>query len=94
MIWIKQWLLEAVAAPADISEKGAIERHQAQQMLQDRGLKRMRRDVLAVPGKVRFQGKQVIGIRLNPLYPLIQHVSTACNALFEHYDMQVLLDKT
>ena len=94
MIWMKAWLREAVATGVEISEKTESAVSRTQQMLQERGLKRLRRDVLAVPGKVCFEGKQVVGIRLNPLYPMITHVSTACKALFQQYEMVVLLDKT
>lgn len=94
MIWMKAWLREAITTGVSVSEKATTGVSRTRQMLQERGLKRLRRDVLAVPGRVCFEGKQVVGIRLNPLYPLIKHVSTACKALFEQYDMVVLLDKT
>ena len=94
MIWMKRWFTEAVAASGETSEKRASQGQTVRQMLQARGLKRLRRDVFAIPGKVCFEGKQVVGIRLNPLYPMITHVSTACKALFQQYEMLVLLDKT
>ena len=94
MIWMKTWLREAVATGVAVSEKTEIAVSRTRQMLQERGLKRLRRDVFAVPGKVCFEGKQVVGIRLNPLYPMITHVFTACKALFQQYEMVVLLDKT
>ena len=94
MIWMKTWFTEAVASSGETSEKRASQGHTVRQMLQARGLKRLRRDVFAIPGKVCFEGKQVVGIRLNPLYPMITHVSTACKALFQQYEIWVLLDKT
>lgn len=90
MIWMKTWFIEAVAA-ADGPENS---HPKTTEMLQNRGLKRLRRDILAIPGKVCFEGKKVVGIRINPLYPFIQHVSTATKALFQQYEMLVLLDKT
>ena len=94
MIWMKTWFIEAVETPEAASEKTKNAHRKAREMLQSRGLKRLRRDILAIPGKVCFQGKKVVGIRINPLYPMITHVSTACKALFQQYEMLVLLDKT
>ena len=94
MIWMKKWFIEAVETPEDASEKTENAHRKATELLQNRGLKRLRRDILAIPGKVCFQGKKVVGIRINPLYPMITHVSTVCKALFKQYEMVVLLDKT
>ena len=94
MIWMKTWFIEAVETPQDASEKTENSHRKARDMLQSRGLKRFRRDILALRGKVCFEGKKVVGIRINPLYPMITHVSTACKALFKQYEMLVLLDKT
>lgn len=94
MIWMKTWFMAAVETPQDASEQTQNSHLKATKMLQSRGLKRIRRDILALPGKVCFEGKQVVGIRINPLYPMITHVSTACKAFFQQYDMLVLLDKT
>lgn len=94
MIWMKTWFIEAVEMPKTTSEKTENAHRKTQEVLQSRGLKRLRRDILAVPGKVCFQGKKVVGIKINPLYPIITHVSIACKALFQQYEMLVLLDKT
>ena len=95
MIWMKAWFIEAVEKSQDASERTENAHQKTTEMLQSRGLKRLRRDILAIPGKVCFEGNQkVVGIRINPLYPMITHVSTACKALFQQYEMLVLLDKT
>lgn len=94
MIWMKGWFIEAVETLEVASEKTENAHRKATEMLESRGLKRLRRDFLAIPGKVCFQAKKVVGIRINPLYPMITHVSTACKALFQQYEMLVLLDKT
>ena len=94
MIWMKKWFIDAVETSQAASEKTENAHREATQMLQNRGLKRLRRDFLAIPGKVCFEGKKVVGIRINPLYPMITRVSTACKALFQQYEMVVLLDKT
>lgn len=94
MIWMKTWFIEAVDRPQAHSQKTQNAHRKTTEMLQSRGLKRIRRDILAIPGKVCFEGKKVVGIQLNPLYPMITHVSTATKALFQQYEMVVLLDKT
>ena len=94
MIWMKKWFIEAVETLQAPSEKTENAHRKATEMLENRGLKRLRRDILAIPGKVCFQGKKVVGIRINPLYPMITHVSTVCKALFKQYEMLVLSDKT
>ena len=93
MIWMKAWFIEAVKIPEGASEPTENAHRKATEMLQSRGLKRLRRDILAIPGKICFDGKKVVGIRINPLYPFIQHVSTATKALFQQYDILVLMDK-
>ena len=94
MIWMKRWFIESLETPENASEKTQNAQQKTTQMLQSRGLKRLRRDILAIPGKVCFEGKKVVGIRINPLYPMITHVTTACKALFQQYEIVVLLDKT
>ena len=92
--WLKAWIGEAINASPTHAKKNEIHQQKTQKMLQVRGLKRMRRDILSVPGKVCFEGKRVLSIRLNPLYPLIQHVTTALQAFLKNYNIPVLLDKT
>ena len=52
MIWMKTWFIEAVETPQDPSEQTENSHRKARKMLQSRGLKRIRRDILAIPGKV------------------------------------------
>lgn len=94
MIWMKTWFIAALETPEDASEHIKNAHRKTTEMLQSRGLKRLRRDLFALTGKVCFEGEKVVGIRINPLCPMITHVSTACNALFQQYEMLVLLDKT
>ena len=94
MIWMKEWFIEAVETPKDASEKTQNAYQKAAEMVEERGLKRLRREILAIPGKVCLEkGKKVVGIRINPLYPRIQHVTTATKALFGQYEILVLMDK-
>ena len=93
LIWLKGWLTKALAPRRGCGEKVAVHRARTRQTVEVRGLKRLRRDLLSIPGQVCFEGKRVVGIRLNPLYPLIHHVTTALEALFKPYNIRVLLDK-
>ena len=94
MIWMKKWVIKAVEVPQDASEKTQNAHRKATKMLEERGLKRLRRDILAIPGKVCIeQGTKVVSIRVNPLYPLIHLVTTATKALFKQYEILVLMDK-
>ena len=94
MIWMKDWFIEAVEASQDASGQAEGAHQKTTEMLQSRGLKRLRRDILVIEGKVCVEDKKVVSIKLNPLYPMITRVSTACKALFQQYEMVVLLDKT
>ena len=94
MIWMKNWFIDAVGRPQAPSQATENAQAKTTEMLQSRGLKRIRRDLFAIPGKVCFEGKKVVGIRINPLYPMITHAAIACKALFKQYEMVVLLDKT
>ena len=94
MIWMKEWFIEAVEMPQDASEKTENAHRKATKMLEERGLKRLRRDILVIPGKVCIEkGKKVVGGRINPLYPFGQQVTTATKALFGQYEILVLMDK-
>ena len=94
MIWMKTWFIEAVEKSETPLTQPENAHRKTTEMLQSRGLKRIRRDLLAIPGKVCFGGNQrVVGIRINPFYPLIHHVSTATKALFQQYGILVLMDK-
>ena len=72
MIWMKTWFIEAVEGSEDALEQTENSHRKTAEMLQIRGLKRLRRDILAIPGKVCFDGKKVVWIRINPFYPFIQ----------------------
>ncbi len=94
MIWMKEWFIEAVETPQDASEKTENAHRKATKMLEERGLKRLRRDILVIPGKVCIErGKKVVGIRINPLYPFGQQITTATKALFGQYEILLLMDK-
>ena len=94
LIWMKAWLIEALTPAATSKKKARTHRQKTQQTLEGRGLKRLRRDILSLPGHVCFEGEKVIGIRINPLYPLIHHVTTALQAFLKTYNITVSLDKT
>ena len=58
MIWMKAWIREAIATDYAVSEKATPGLSRTRQILQERGLKRLRRDVLGVPGRVCFEPTQ------------------------------------
>ena len=84
MIWMKRWFIDHWRHPKTLQR--------IHRCCNSRGLKRLRETSWL--GKVCFEGKKVVGIRINPLYPMITHVTTACKALFQQYEIVVLLDKT
>ena len=56
LIWLKRWLAEALAPPPGCGKKASAHRAKTRQTVEARGLKRMRRDLLSVPGQVCFEG--------------------------------------
>ena len=99
LVWCKQWLLDAVASTEGNGQKQTTPPKDAatnhiMETLQARGIKRLLKEVLWVAGKVSFKRKRVVCINLNPLYPLIQRITTAWQALLKPYKIRVLLDET
>ena len=93
LIWFKEWVVSALSASSACEKRVSVDRAKSQEVVCVRGLKRLRRDVLSVSGKVYFKGRRVVGIRLTPLHPLIHRVTTALEALFQPYNIRVSLDK-
>ena len=93
LIWFKEWLTTALSSSVVSENRVADNSANPEQTIALRGLKRLRRDILSVSGQVCFKGKQVVGIRLTPLHPLIHPVITALEALFQPYNISVSLDK-
>ncbi len=56
-----------------------------------RGIKRFVRQILSLSGKVVLKDKRVVGIIINPLYPLIDRIKTAFEALLRPFDIYVSL---
>ena len=61
--------------------------------IEARGMKRFLSQILAIKGKVVFNGKKVEQIVLNPLYPLVHRIQTAFEAFLKPYHIRVLLDE-
>ena len=51
MIWMKKWFIEAVETPKDALEKIENAPGKATKMLEELGLKRLRRGILVIPGR-------------------------------------------
>lgn len=98
-VWIKGWLLDALIAfllsgEAE-PEKDTVELiTRTIKTIQSRGIKRLLRQTLWLSGQVVFKGKKVVGIGLNPLYPLIDRITTAFSAFLAPYNIRVSLDET
>lgn len=97
-LWMKNWLTDALAnalfaeeAPPEEAEK--VSMVLAHKTISERGIKRFFRQILWISGKVIFSGKRVVGIYLNPLYPLITRIKTALEAFLKPYNIRVLLDE-
>lgn len=98
IIWMKSWLNDALEASlfTGEAEPTKTERKEialAQNTIQQRGIKRFIRQFLALSGKVVFNQQKVVGIFLNPLYPLINRIKTAFEAFLKPYNITVLLDE-
>jgi len=92
IIWIKLWLLEALSRPVyNRSGPSPANTTILLKTIQKRGIKRFMNQVLAPSGLVLFQGEKVVGLALNPLYPLIDRFQTAFQALLLPYGIQVSL---
>ena len=92
--WLKDALEEALFTGED--EPNKRDRKSvalAQKTIQERGIKRFIRQILALSGKVMVKEQKVVGIILNPLYPLINRIRTAFEAFLTPYNIKVSLDE-
>ena len=88
--WMQNWMVDAVkqATPPDDQDTALVVK-----TLRERGIKRFVRQILSLSGKVIMKGKRVVGIILNPLYPLISRIKTAFEALLTPFKIHVSLDE-
>lgn len=96
--WMQSWLVSAVedhSAPA--SKPGVLETGPTGQKvlrtLRERGIKRFITQILSLDGRVVFKNGKVKQIYLNPLYPLIDRIITAFQALLKPLKIKVSLDE-
>jgi hypothetical protein len=99
MVWTKGWFSDALEEslfrgeePPDQNETTSI--LLAIQTIEERGQKRFLRQILSLKGKVVLKGQKVEQIGLNPLYPLINRIKTALEALLKPYKIWVSLDES
>ena len=98
VIWMKQWLSDAVVSTLMMGETQPKTKRIKQAMLthktlDERGIKRFLRQILWLSGRVVFKGSRIVGIILNPLYPLIDRIIIALQAFLLPYQISVSLDK-
>jgi hypothetical protein len=98
IIWMKSWLSDSLEASLFTGEEEPTKTERksialAQNTIQQRGIKRFIRQILALSGKVVFNQQRVVCIFLNPLYPLINRIKTAFEAFLKPYNITVLLDE-
>jgi hypothetical protein len=62
--------------------------------VQERGMKRFVRQIFALNGTIISTKGQIQRIVLNPLYPLVDRIRIALQALLQTYQITVVLGKT
>jgi hypothetical protein len=106
--WMQKWLMNAVEdsaeqSPAD-SQTWDDELHHSSNPVPEHiapvvktlngfGMKRFVRQILSLSGKVVMRKRKVLGIILNPLYPLINRIKTAFEVLLKPYGIAISLDE-
>jgi hypothetical protein len=98
IIFLRSWLNDAMEASLFTGEEEPTKAERkaialAQKTIQQRGIKRFIRQILAISGKVVVKERKVVCIFLNPLYPLINRIKTAFDAFLKPYNITVLLDE-
>ena len=98
--WMQNWMIDAVeqSTPPDDEDtayenKAYEDKAVVVKFLKERGIKRFVRQILSLSGKVIMKGERVVGIILNPLYPLISRIKTAFEALLKPFRIYVSLDE-
>jgi len=100
--WMQKWLMTAVeqsaAKPSDDESE-----HSRDSVPEDAGLvvktlnglgmKRFVRQILSLSGRVVMKKGKVLQVILNPLYPLINRIRTAFEALLKPYGIPISLDE-
>jgi len=103
--WLQRWLTKALDRMSseppsrDNGQKlngdsASSEAQLAVKTLNEFGMKRFVCQVLCLSGKVTMKKGKVLRVSLNPLYPLINRITTAFDALLKPYEITVSLDET
>ena len=90
--WIQKWMITSVeqsleqslpeTSDATIStDKSSPEK--AIKTLKEFGMKRFVRQILCLTGKVKMKDGKVLGVIINPLYPLVRRIIIAFKALLK-----------
>ena len=102
--WMQKWLMTAVEQSAAKSPSSDDELcHSSNSITEDVvlvaktlngfGIKRFVRQILSLSGRVVMQKGKVLRVILNPLYPLINRIKTAFEALLKPYGIAISLDE-
>jgi hypothetical protein len=96
ILWTQNWMIDAVeqvSPPDDEDTTSAVKATSVVKTLRERGMKRFVRQILSLSGKLVMKGEKVVSIILNPLYPLIDRIRTAFEALLKPFNIYVSLDE-
>lgn len=104
--WMQKWLMTAVEGSAveqSASKSPSLDdesEHSSDSVvdpvvktLNGLGMKRFVRQILSLSGRVVVRKGKVLQVILNPLYPLINRIKTAFEALLKPYGIAISLDE-
>ena len=98
--WIQKWMTSALEqSEPDKSEaeeeSSSCKSHseKAIKTLNEFGMNRFVRQILCLTGKVKMKDGKVVGVIINPLYPLVSRIIIAFKALLKPYGISVSLDE-
>jgi hypothetical protein len=107
--WMQKWLMTAVdgsaieqsaAKPSPSDDESEHSRDSVPEdvglvvkTLNGLGMKRFVRQILSLSGRVVMKKGKVLQVILNPLYPLINRIKTAFEALLKPYGIAISLDE-
>jgi hypothetical protein len=101
--WIQNWMITALEQSLDSlpdTSEAKVESsscktpsEKAVKTLKEFGMKRFVRQIFCLSGKVEMKEGKVLGVIINPLYPLVRRIIIAFKALLKPYGICVSLDE-
>jgi hypothetical protein len=108
--WIKDWMIKALQQQEKMQRKAEQMIQSFQQAtneanlngqiqlaiksITERGMKRFVRQIFAVSGIIVSRKGEIQRIVLNPLYPIVDRIKIALQALLKPYQIRVIVGKT